>query len=178
MSSVFISRHSMSYSQGPEIVESIDQVMQGSQSLSMSQQLNSSPNDSAISINRTAPLPPPSPLTSHPTSPRKEKASSSRRPNSSGGQGSSASGRSERDRKSSMRGVKESDDESGRSGNATTASTAPSSRGGMNGNITDFFSSEVFHIVLHNPTTAHRLLRFCQSRACGENMEFLQKVRT
>jgi hypothetical protein len=48
----------------------------------------------------------------------------------------------------------------------------------MNGNITDFFSSEVFHIVLHNPTTAHRLLRFCQSRACGENMEFLQKVRS
>lgn len=42
--------------------------------------------------------------------------------------------------------------------------------------LTDFFSSEVFHIVLHNPTTAHRFLRFCQSRACGENMEFLQKV--
>ena len=45
-------------------------------------------------------------------------------------------------------------------------------------NLTDFFSNEVFHIVLHNPTTAHRFLRFCQSRACGENMEFLQKVRT
>lgn len=44
--------------------------------------------------------------------------------------------------------------------------------------MTDFFSSEIFHIVLHNPTTAHRFLRFCQSRACGENIEFLQRVRT
>ncbi len=43
-------------------------------------------------------------------------------------------------------------------------------------NITDFFSSEVFNLVLHNPTTAHRFLRFCQNRACGEHMEFLQKV--
>ena len=51
--------------------------------------------------------------------------------------------------------------------------------GAPSGNLstmTDFFSSEVFHIVLHNPTTAHRFLRFCQSRACGENIEFLQKV--
>jgi hypothetical protein len=47
---------------------------------------------------------------------------------------------------------------------------------GANGNLTDFFSSEVFQIVLHDPTTAHRFLRFCQSRACGENIEFLQKV--
>ena len=40
----------------------------------------------------------------------------------------------------------------------------------------DFFSTEVFHLVLHNPTTEHRLLKFCQSRLCGENMEFLEKV--
>ena len=40
----------------------------------------------------------------------------------------------------------------------------------------DFFSPEVFRIVLHNPTTAHRLLRFSQARMCGENMEFLEKV--
>jgi len=165
------------YSQNPEMVESIDQVLQGTQPPSMSQQLNSSANDSAISINRTAQLPPPSPLTSHPANPRRERASSSRRPTSNGCQESSTGSRSDRENRGSMRGVRESDDESGRSGNATTTSTAPSSRGGMNGNITDFFSSEVFHIVLHNPTTAHRLLRFCQSRACGENMEFLQKVR-
>lgn len=42
--------------------------------------------------------------------------------------------------------------------------------------LTDFFSPEVFQVVLHNPTTAHRFLRFCQSRACGENLEFLHKV--
>lgn len=42
--------------------------------------------------------------------------------------------------------------------------------------MTNFFSREVFQVVLHNPTTAHRFLRFCQSRACGENMEFLHKV--
>ena len=46
---------------------------------------------------------------------------------------------------------------------------------GSNG-LADFFSPEVFQIVLHNPTTAHRLLKFSQSRLCGENMEFLEKV--
>lgn len=42
--------------------------------------------------------------------------------------------------------------------------------------LADFFSTEVFQIVLHNPTTAHRLLKFSQARMCGENMEFLEKV--
>jgi hypothetical protein len=53
-----------------------------------------------------------------------------------------------------------------------------SSKSGKGGGsiAADFFSAEVFQIVLHNPTTAHRFLRFCQSRDCGENMEFLQKV--
>ncbi len=46
-----------------------------------------------------------------------------------------------------------------------------------NNGLADFFSSEVFQIVLHNPTTAHRLLKFSQARMCGENMEFLEKVR-
>jgi|SRR5450432_4409071 phototropin len=49
-------------------------------------------------------------------------------------------------------------------------------RGGMDG-FTDFFSREVFQLVLHNPTTAHRFLKFCQARSCAENIEFLQKVR-
>jgi hypothetical protein len=40
----------------------------------------------------------------------------------------------------------------------------------------DFFGADIFRIVLHNPTTAHRFLKFCQSRSCGENMEFLEKV--
>ena len=47
---------------------------------------------------------------------------------------------------------------------------------GPNG-LADFFSNEVFQIVLHNPTTAHRLSKFSQARMCGENMEFLEKVR-
>ena len=42
--------------------------------------------------------------------------------------------------------------------------------------LADFFSTEVFQIVLHNPATAHRLLKFSQARMCGENMEFLEKV--
>ncbi|KAG7005598.1 hypothetical protein G7Y79_00019g047780 [Physcia stellaris] len=46
---------------------------------------------------------------------------------------------------------------------------------GPNG-LADFFSNEVFQIVLHNPTTAHRLSKFSQARMCGENMEFLEKV--
>ena len=46
---------------------------------------------------------------------------------------------------------------------------------GPNG-LADFFSNEVFQIVLHNPTTAHRLAKFSQARMCGENMEFLEKV--
>lgn len=45
-----------------------------------------------------------------------------------------------------------------------------------NDGLADFFSSEVFQIVLHNPATAHRLLKFSQARMCGENMEFLEKV--
>ena len=45
------------------------------------------------------------------------------------------------------------------------------------GALADFFSTEVFQIVLHNPATAHRLLKFSQARMCGENMEFLERVR-
>ncbi|KAI9832200.1 MAG: hypothetical protein M1826_002204 [Phylliscum demangeonii] len=62
----------------------------------------------------------------------------------------------------------------------------------------EFFSSEVFHLVLcaaplrsfdpddddgranvarrHNPTTAYRLQQFCQTTHSSENMEFLEKV--
>lgn len=42
--------------------------------------------------------------------------------------------------------------------------------------MTDFFSPDVVKLVLHNPTTAYRLKTFCQSTACAENMEFLEKV--
>lgn len=42
--------------------------------------------------------------------------------------------------------------------------------------LPDFFSGEIFQVVLHNPTTAHQLLKFSRSRLCGEHMEFLEKV--
>lgn len=42
--------------------------------------------------------------------------------------------------------------------------------------IADFFGHEVFQIVLRNPTTAHQLKKFAQSRLCGENLEFLEMV--
>ena len=57
--------------------------------------------------------------------------------------------------------------------------SVPKQHGGLDKNangLADFFSTEVFQIVLHNPTTAHRLLKFSQARMCGENMEFLEKV--
>jgi len=50
------------------------------------------------------------------------------------------------------------------------------SSGNMSNGVADFFSPEIFQIVLHNPTTSHQLLQFSQSRFCGENMEFLEKV--
>jgi len=66
---------------------------------------------------------------------------------------------------------------------ASMASTRPHaqgnglvSNGSMSNGVADFFSSEIFQIVLHNPTTSHQLLQFSQSRFCGENMEFLEKV--
>ncbi|KAM0796301.1 hypothetical protein BDR22DRAFT_812277 [Usnea florida] len=71
-------------------------------------------------------------------------------------------------------------DELSRDYNAPPSSySAPKPHGGLDkgaNGLADFFSTEVFQIALHNPTTAHRLLRFSQARMCGENMEFLEKV--
>lgn len=71
-------------------------------------------------------------------------------------------------------------DEVSRDYNAPPSSfSAPKQNGGMDKRtevLADFFSSEVFQIVLHNPATAHRMLKFSQARMCGENMEFLEKV--
>ncbi|RAL60393.1 hypothetical protein DID88_000169 [Monilinia fructigena] len=59
------------------------------------------------------------------------------------------------------------DAESSTRGSTKTSHSDKGSISSMNGvglsgagNLTDFFSSEVFHIVLHNPTTAHRFLKF------------------
>jgi len=63
-----------------------------------------------------------------------------------------------------------------------TTSVAPSQTSshtvtsGLGTKMPDFFSSEVFQTVLHNPTTAHQLRLFSEQRLCGENMEFLQAV--
>jgi len=42
--------------------------------------------------------------------------------------------------------------------------------------IPDFFSRDVVQMVLRNPTTAHRLRQYAQSRGSSESMEFLSKV--
>ncbi|KAL6249068.1 hypothetical protein RBB50_004131 [Rhinocladiella similis] len=42
--------------------------------------------------------------------------------------------------------------------------------------VPDFFAPKVFQAVLHNTTTFHQLLKFSQSRLCGENLEFLEKI--
>lgn len=52
----------------------------------------------------------------------------------------------------------------------------PVGNGSTRTGLPDFFSQEIFHIVLHNPTTSHQLRRFCDSRFCGENIAFLEKV--
>lgn len=54
--------------------------------------------------------------------------------------------------------------------------TQHTSATGSSARLADFFGPEVFQIVLHNPTTAHQLKKFAQSRLCGENLEFLEKV--
>ncbi|KAL8388863.1 hypothetical protein RB595_008985 [Gaeumannomyces hyphopodioides] len=40
----------------------------------------------------------------------------------------------------------------------------------------DFFGPGLFQVVLNSPTTAHQLQKYCESRFCGENMEFLQHI--
>lgn len=55
------------------------------------------------------------------------------------------------------------------SGKTTMSATSQSA-------LPDFFSPSIFHVVLHNPTTAHQLLKFSETRLCSENVEFLSKV--
>lgn len=57
-----------------------------------------------------------------------------------------------------------------------TRPRSSTSRGMAVNGVADFFSPEVFQIVLHNPATAHQLLKFSQARMSGENMEFLERV--
>ncbi|KAL1860291.1 hypothetical protein Daus18300_009346 [Diaporthe australafricana] len=57
--------------------------------------------------------------------------------------------------------------------NSISGRTAKSS---ASQSMPDFFSSDIFQVVLHNPTTAYQLLKFSESRLCAENVEFLSKV--
>jgi hypothetical protein len=152
------------------MTESIDQVIRnGHQSWATPQNSNSSDNASFSSIDKTPPLP--SAMTAL-GSPRKEHKSASVRSNSWVTLDLHHRGSSNRREKANYGALRENDggSESSSSRNVTTMI------GSGNQAMTDLFSSEVFQLVIHNPTTAHRFLRFCQSRACGENMEFLQKV--
>jgi hypothetical protein len=176
----------MSHSQVPEMADSIDQVIQSGQSFSAFEQMNPRASDSNVSINRTTPLPPlpPSPAPSSrskPSSPRHDEMSSplrSHRPATQLECHRIVSDRGERENVGNKKASSRGDDEVSRSSKSETlAGSSAAGNNGNNGmNITDFFGAEVFQIVIHNPTTAHRFLKFCQSRACGENMEFLQKV--
>lgn len=55
-----------------------------------------------------------------------------------------------------------------------THSTAATNSSGSR--LPDFFSNEVFQVVLHNPTTSHQLQKFARSRLCAENIEYLAAV--
>ncbi|KAF4631866.1 hypothetical protein G7Y89_g6263 [Cudoniella acicularis] len=164
----------MSHSTIPEYPETIDEVVQSSQA-SMPIEY---PGDSAISFNSTQPL---SPILSRSSSSRGDNTGATRRPSQTSQQdhyGVSVNGRLDKDTANNSRNSRQSDGSvSSKGGHTTTLSRSVTSM--SNGSIvTDFFGPDVFRIVLQNPTTAHRLQRFCQSRACGENMEFLQKVHS
>ncbi|KAK7992045.1 hypothetical protein PG988_000839 [Apiospora saccharicola] len=69
---------------------------------------------------------------------------------------------------------------SGRRPSITTINNAPSQNGSLSSRgssrLPDFFSQQVFQVVLHNPATAHHLLKFSENRVCSENVEFLVKI--
>lgn len=58
----------------------------------------------------------------------------------------------------------------------STQVTNPTSVSSGTARLADFFSPQVFEIVLRNPTTAHQFKKFAQTRLCAENIEFLEKV--
>jgi hypothetical protein len=181
----FFVSSAMSHSHIPEMSESIDQVIQSGQSLSAFELRNPRESESNVSTNKSNASPPlpPSPSAS-PSSrsklsnPRQDQTPFSLRSNpplSSTERFGTTLNHEERDNVASRKGSSRGEDEASRSSKSETlAGSAAAGNNGMN--TTDFFSSEVFQIIIHNPTTAHRFLKFCQTRACGENMEFLQKV--
>ena len=47
---------------------------------------------------------------------------------------------------------------------------------GFDGKMPDFFSPAIFRVVLRDPAIAHQLLKFSESRLCGESIWFLARV--
>ena len=137
----------------------IDQVLQDSRSPGSSLNGTSHTNTHLSSINRTPPL-----------SQESSRSEPSRKPSSR-----STRSRHEHASSRSHADILEDDEASASEGSAKSKNGSDRS-GGSSSNVTDFFSPEVFQLVIHNPTTAYRLLRYCQIRNCGETMEFLQKV--
>ncbi|KAK6854580.1 hypothetical protein PG995_009673 [Apiospora arundinis] len=64
---------------------------------------------------------------------------------------------------------------------SVTVRKPPSQHGslssGGSSRLPDFFSQQVFQVVLHNPATAHHLLKFSENRVCSENVEFFGEGR-
>lgn len=173
----------MSQFNSAKVPGSIDQVIQSSQLPPKSSKRSPSAHDGATSFHRTAPLTPPTPPNASLKIPRGEAMAARKRGSVDNFRQEHSSNRDQdwESRGSSMRSSRESEDtnDSYIKGDFTHTNTLTSpgtNRMDRNNTFTNFFSAEIFQIVLRNPTTAHRLLRFCQSRACGENMEFLQKV--
>lgn len=160
-----------------EMNDSIDEVIQGGAPTRppAPRPINIRPNVSALSVNRSQPL---SPIQSSPTSTRREQHDNLTRSSGPRKEAYGAVSGERMDREARSRPVTRDSDEHSRSSRSGNTLIGSGYGGNGSGNqMVDFFSGEVFQIVIHNPTTAHRFLRFCQSRNCGENMEFLQKVR-
>ena len=64
----------------------------------------------------------------------------------------------------------------GSGGSPRIERTGGLTRSGSSGTMMDYFSDDIFHAVLHNPTTSYRFTKYCRSRACEENIEFIEKV--
>ena len=60
------------------------------------------------------------------------------------------------------------------SDNRSLATDALTSSSGSR--MPDFFSNDIFQVVLHNPTTSHQLMKFARTRMCAENLEYLAAV--
>ena len=167
------------------MAHSIDQVMfNGARRNSSSKK----PSRSNHSINETAPLPTPvssRPSSSRQGSPKREQVGMSLRSHPPPAR-NSVNGRISEEKLEKEFQNLQSTSATESDGSKQSKQSSRSSRSNKNSfgsnhkirgsSVTDYFSPEVFQMVIHNPTTAHRFLKFCQSRNCGENLSFLQKV--